>query len=94
MVFAPPPPPPPSPPPHALAVSLTHRLGLAYAGSAREDVIEVLTPVMWDANSSLEVRCIVLKKELQPLQSTATVLDLSELSSCCRLCVWVHSPVH
>lgn len=32
------------------------RLGLAYAGSAREDVIEVLTPVMWDGNSSLEVR--------------------------------------
>lgn len=30
-------------------------LGLAYAGSMRNDVIEVLTPVMWDANSSLEV---------------------------------------
>ena len=31
------------------------RLGLAYAGSAREDVIEVLTPVMEDSNSSFEV---------------------------------------
>ena len=34
---------------------LTSRLGLAYAGSARNDIIEVLTPVMWDANSSFEV---------------------------------------
>ena len=31
------------------------RLGLAYAGSSREDVIEVLTPVMEDSNSSFEV---------------------------------------
>ena len=33
----------------------TYSLGLAYAGSNRDDVIEVLTPVMGDANSSLDV---------------------------------------
>ena len=37
------------------AMLLTSRLGLAYAGSCRGDIIEVLTPVMWDANSSFEV---------------------------------------
>ena len=30
-------------------------LGLAYAGSNREDVIELLLPVLADSNSSLEV---------------------------------------
>ena len=32
------------------------RLGLAYSGSHREDVIELLTPVLEDGNSSFEVR--------------------------------------
>ena len=32
-------------------------LGLAYAGSAREDVIQLLTPVLLDPSSSLEVCC-------------------------------------
>ena len=30
-------------------------LGLAYAGSNREDVIELLLPVLTDSNSSMEV---------------------------------------
>ena len=36
--------------------SLPPSLGLAYAGSAREDVIQLLIPVLWDS-SSLEVSC-------------------------------------
>ncbi len=35
-----------------------HRLGLAYAGSFNEDVIETLTPVIEDQNSSFEVVCL------------------------------------
>ena len=34
-------------------------LGLAYAGSAREDVIQLLTPVLLDPSSSLEV-CVAM----------------------------------
>ncbi len=33
-----------------------HRLGLAYAGSMRDDVIDVLTPVMWEEKTTFEVR--------------------------------------
>lgn len=32
------------------------RLGLAYAGSNREDVLSLLLPVMGDSKSSMEVR--------------------------------------
>lgn len=32
------------------------RLGLAYAGSWRADVMDVITPVLWDSASSFEVR--------------------------------------
>jgi len=32
-----------------------HRLGLAYAGSNREDVLTLLLPVMGDSKSSMEV---------------------------------------
>lgn len=33
-----------------------YRLGLAYAGSNREDVLSLLLPVMGDSKSSMEVR--------------------------------------
>lgn len=32
-------------------------LGLAYAGSQRDDVMEIISPALWDSNSSLEVMC-------------------------------------
>lgn len=35
------------------------RLGLAYAGSNREDVLSLLLPVMGDSKSSMEVRSCV-----------------------------------
>lgn len=31
------------------------RLGLAYAGSYREDVVEIITQVLWDASTTFEV---------------------------------------
>lgn len=34
---------------------LGYRLGLAYAGSNREDVLSLLLPVMGDSKSSMEV---------------------------------------
>lgn len=39
-------------------------LGLAYAGSNREDVLSLLLPVMGDSKSSMEVwECLVLEQE-------------------------------
>ena len=40
---------------------MTFSLGLAYAGSDRKDVIEILTPVLNDVNSSFEVYCCMIK---------------------------------
>lgn len=39
---------------------LEFRLGLAYAGSNREDVLSLLLPVMGDSKSSMEVRTCML----------------------------------
>ena len=32
-----------------------HRLGLAYAGSCREDVVDIIAQVLWDASTTFEV---------------------------------------
>lgn len=47
-----------------LAVFLLFRLGLAYAGSNREDVLSLLLPVMGDSKSSMEVWMGCLCSEL------------------------------
>lgn len=38
-----------------VSVSLVFRLGLAYAGSNREDIISLLLPVLADSKSNMEV---------------------------------------
>ena len=51
------------------------RLGLAYSGSNREDVIEILSPVLWDKNSSFEV-----------IQGTCTCIYVC---TCMYVCMYI-----
>lgn len=59
---------------HAHHCRPVSRLGLAYAGSNREDVLSLLLPVMGDSKSSMEVWTVSFMLRL------LLVLDMLQLS--------------
>lgn len=59
------------------------RLGLAYAGSNREDVLSLLLPVMGDSKSSMEVRECPTGSSLISLCSS--VFDSSRVCVCVQV---------
>lgn len=67
------------------------RLGLAYAGSNREDVLTLLLPVMGDSKSSMEVRreCWTFRGGREGALRLSTLCVSSEKSVCvCTVCLW------
>lgn len=82
-----------------------YRLGLAYAGSNREDVLSLLLPVMGDSKSSMEVRkplffffklildikVFVTCTCVFPLDDNTPALSGKVLLGChCFCCRWSH----
>lgn len=66
---------------------LVFRLGLAYAGSNREDVLTLLLPVMGDSKSSMEVSgCYLVEKVGRCVGLWGTCVQ--SLRSVVSSCVW------